>query len=260
MARKVLFGSMALLFLVFLISFSSFNYDTIGINVLSDFCTFAILISLSVFIAQFYRPQKARFFGFDKSPKVWICISENSNDQQSGRQASVHEYTAAIRLGKMFGQTSEKFPQNLLNRLLGLIGQEPFFRVDWEVLVPSDEESFQSLSGNIVAVGGPESNKITRSLPKEQLRFQFSHELDRCQERTSNGYHEVQSPCAFIEKLILREGNSERIVIVAHGHRAVDTECSVDYLREHWRELHKSYDLEEFAFQIPQHLLPPVSA
>lgn len=256
MTKKLLIGSIAFLFLAIFIIIA-LRCNAIGVNVLSDFCTFAILISFAIVCTQFTKSQKAAFFGFDKSPKIGIWISENREDQQAGKQASSYEYDAAVELVKMLMQTGEKFPQNLLNRLLGLIGQEPFFSIDWGIHITPHEESFQLPAGNIVAIGGPESNEITRYFQeKKLLRFQFSKELDCYQVRANDEYRIVEPPSAFIEKLILSEGNSKRTIVIVHGHRALDTEYAANYLKDHWEELHKCYGLQEFAFRIPPHLLP----
>jgi hypothetical protein len=213
MARKFLYGGTALLVFLLSVYFACRHESTIGINVLSDIFTFAILISTVVFLAQFNNPKKAKFFGFNSLPKVSIRLSENANDPYAGKQLNVHEYKAAVELEKMLLQTEDGILQGILNRLLRLVGQEPIVQVDTEIRVVSHDDPPQFPSTNTILIGGPEANRLTKYLQEEDLlNFQFHSDCnceqegnEECdhgyyREKVNDGYSKLNPPTAFIEK------------------------------------------------------------
>lgn len=235
-------------------------WDTIGVNVISDFITFGILFIVTylfIYWVQRHGAEKVAFFGIGKS-SVTIFLGQNLKDKESGPQINLHTHNASRALEKMLRQTEDEPRYKIVNVLLGLIGQESYFRLTLDIFVaPKNASRLNQLPyGAIIIIDGPEANSITHLLQeKGELTYIFSKTLD-CYQDTREKDKIIGKRCAFIEKIVLSNSNLIRTIFVIHGHRAEDTEAAAKYLRDHWNELHQVYGLQAFAFEVPEHFLP----
>lgn len=242
-----------LLSLILVIGIWFFDFQNVITNVISDLATFLVIAIFIILLSRFSKLEKAEFFGYDKSQEIKICISENDKDKDAGRQANVHEYQAAIKLEKELLQANNTPLQVIIERLLGLIGQEPFLRLSSEIItIPHNDKPCEIPPGNIIVIGGPEANRITQYLQAQnKIHFVFSKEEESYQELANGSRRTIDRPCAFVERTTLLEDGRERSVMVIHGHGALETESAVDYLIKHWEELYRWHGTQDFEYSVP---------